>query len=290
MNLKWIAGAAACLLLTACAGMAASDAVPPVEMERSLPAPEAAVSYEEPKYDVCPFVSGNQVHAEDDEEKILAYYNYQIILLTLSNEDAVSPADAESAERNLEAFNNKMHTIHSELAEQGAAMANDAADLYNESGSLTEYYEDGVTMDAAFCGDIISVCLHRYTWTGGAHPNRYTSSYLFDLSAGQFIDPTQLAEDPEAFRAGAAALLLEKAAAHENHEEFWEDHAAVIDRWNEGTVQFSEEGMRVVYSPYEIGPYSIGETEFLLNWDELAPLLGESGLARLGQLPSDLEP
>ena len=44
----------------------------------------------------------------------------------------------------------------------------------------------------------------------GAHPNRYTSSFLFDLESGQFINPIQIAENPESFRTGAADLILSR--------------------------------------------------------------------------------
>lgn len=276
------------LLLTACSGSAASD----LTSLSGQPEPRAVdygeiipenPEYETPVYELTPVVYGSQFQSEDGAQTVLGHYNYQIILLSLSNPDSVSPADAKAAARNSEAFNTKMRTISADLVEQGNAMAADAEEIYQEFGSLTAEYEDDVDGGADFCGDIVSVYFHRSSYTGGAHPNRYSSSYLFDLAAGQFIDPIQLAEDPEAFRAGAAGLLLEQAETHGERESFWEDYAAVIDRWNESTVRFNENGMQVTYSPYEIGPYSIGEVEFSLSWEELAPLIGESGLARLGR-------
>ena len=92
------------LLLTACAGMAASDPVFPA----TQPKVPAADAYEKPEYEVLPFVSGNQFLSEDGKQAVIAVYNYQIILLSLTNESALSPADAEAAARNLEAFNSKM--------------------------------------------------------------------------------------------------------------------------------------------------------------------------------------
>ena len=62
---------------------------------------------------------GVPLHAHG-EEVTLALYNYQTILLVLHNEGAVSPEDAETAARNVEAFNAKMRTIHGELSEQKA--------------------------------------------------------------------------------------------------------------------------------------------------------------------------
>lgn len=267
-----------CMLLTACAGMAASDPAAPCGQPEAL----AAEEYEEPEYEVLPFVSSSQFRSEDEKLEVVAIYNYQTILLSLRNEDAVSPEDAEAAARNIEAFNSKMLSVSEELVEQGKAMAADAAALYGEYGALTAAYEDSVEVGADFRGDIISAYLNRSTYTGGAHPNRYTSSYLFDLEAGQFIYPTQLAEDPEAFHAGAAALLLQQAEAHPDRGSFWQDYADIIASWNEAAVRFTDEGMTVTYSPYELAPYSTGEVALTLAWEELRPLLGKAGVERLG--------
>ena len=97
-----------------------------------------------------------------------------------------------------------------------------------------------------------------------------------------------IADKPEEFRTGAAALLVEKAEALEEYQPgYWSDYADIIARWNEGTVLFDEEGMLAVYSPYLLGPYAMGEVELRLGYDELAELIGPGGLERLGvEMPS----
>lgn len=268
------------LLLAACAGLAVSDPVP-----MSVQPEETSIeaTYEEPEYGIVPFTSGNQIRPENEEEGVLALYNYQIVLLELRNADKVSPADAEAAERNIEVFNGKMRSVLEELVEQGTTIGKDAREVYREYGALPTEYEDDAAMRADFCGSIVSLCLDRSSYTGGAHPNTYTVSYLFDLEAGQFIDITQLAEDPEAFRAGAAELLVEKAEQHAERACFWEDCDSVIARWNEAGLAFDGQGLTVIFSPYELAPYASGEITFHLSWEELEPLLGPGGMERLGQ-------
>lgn len=247
----------------------------------SLPEPLEAKVFVKPEYEILPFTSGSQIRAED--ETVVAHCSYQVILLGLQNEEDVSPEAAEAAARNVAVFNEKMRTVHTELAEQGTVFGEDAVAAYEEFGSLAAEYEDDADIGADFCGDIVSAVLRRSSYTGGAHPNRYAASYLFDLTAGQFIDPTQVADDPEAFRTGASELLLEKAAAHRDQEAFWQDYASILSRWNEGTVRFDSEGMWVIYSPYELGPYAIGDVELVLSWEELEPLIGPGGMAKLGR-------
>lgn len=279
MKKRWLVLPAVCMLLLAgCAGLALFDPAPSWEEQE---APQAAETYEEPVYEIVPFTTGNQLRSEDG--KLLAVYNYQIVLLTLNNADAVSPADAETAERNIEAFNSRMRTVTDEMAEQGQAMAADAAEVYKEYGFLAAEYEDDAETSAVFCGEILSVCLRRGSYTGGAHPNSYVSGYLFDLASGQFIlEPSQLADDPAAFQAGAAELLIEKAD-HDGPGGYWEDYQDIIRGGSGGATLFNEEGMRVVYASYELGPYAIGEVELRLDWEELAPLLGPDCMARLGR-------
>lgn len=262
--------AAYLLFLAAHAGFGAA---PPAEREQVLSMPTAAAEYQRPDYAVTPVSASGAFRAKDGKREV-ASYSCQTLRLSLKNPEELSQAEREAGERNIAAFNTKMEAVQEDLVRQGEAMASDALAAWDDFGSLTASYEDEAAMDGVFCGDILSACLYRWSYTGGAHPNSYADSYLFDLRIGQFIDPTQVAEDPEAFRAGAAELLLEKAEAHGERESFWKDYADVIARWNEGTVQFTGEGMRVIYSPYELGPYSVGEVELLLTYEELTPLLG----------------
>ena len=263
------------LLLTACAGRALSDPMPAAE--ETAP---AETEYQRPEYEIVPFTTGNQVQAEDGT--VLAHYNYQTLRLALHNEDGVSPGDAETAARNLEAFNEKMCSVTEDLMKQGGAMAEEAAAVNESFGSRAMEYEDDAETSAVFSGDIISVCLRRYSYTGGAHPNHYILGWLFDLGTGQFIlDPSQLAEDPAAFHDGAAELLIGKADIGASGG-YWDDYQDIIRSGHGGVTLFDEAGMTVLYAPYELGPYAIGEVELRLSWEELEPLLGESGMARLG--------
>ena len=40
--------------------------------------------------------------------------------------------------------------------------------------------------------------------------------------------------------------------------------------------------MLVIFSRYELGPYSMGSVELRLSYEELADLVGPGGMARLG--------
>lgn len=234
-------------------------------------------AYEEPVYVFEQTEAQEEYPAGDGE--VGARYSCQLLMLTVSNQDRLSPEDAGAAARCAENFNSRMHSLMIDAVGAGQTLK----ELAEGVDSAAETYYDETEASCVQTGQIVSVRVDNTSYTGGAHPNRYAVSYLFDLEAGQFIDPLQLADDPEALRTGAAALLLEKAEEHPVFDSFWQDYPDLIAQWNEGTVLFDGAGMKVVYSPYEIAPYGMGDVELLLTWEELAPLLGAEGMERLGQ-------
>ncbi len=272
MRKRMIVLLAACiLLLAACAGLAASDPLPAPDQ----PAAQAE-EYEEPVYQFEETVAEEEYPASGGS--VSARYSCRLLMLSVSNLDALDSEDAEAARQNVENFNSKMHSLMIDAVDAGQTME----ELADGVESAAETYYDETEAHYFLTGQIVNIRLDNASYTGGAHPNRYAVSYLFDLEAGQFIDPLQVADNPESFHTSAVALLLEKAVAHPVFDSFWQDYPELIARWNEGTVLFDSEGMRAVYSPYVIAPYGMGDVELLLTWEELAPLIGEGGMERLG--------
>ena len=246
------------------------------------PAPQVPPAAEDvrPVYQWDTMTARNQYTAEDGTE--LMYYSYQLLTLSVPNLEELPAGAAETARHNVDNFNSKMTSLMDESVEVGQVMMEDVVQLYSEQGAAGIPFYDETSATCQQTGDILNVRVSGSSYAGGAHPNRCDVSYLFDLRSGQFIDPTQIADKPEAFRSGAAALLVEKAEALEEYRaHYWSDYAEIIEHWNEGTVLFDEDGMLVVYSPYLLGPYSMGEVELRLSYDELADLIGPGGLERL---------
>lgn len=252
---------------------------------------EAAAESTVPVYLLEPAEAFQTVRSEDKADRELASCDYQLLHLTAAVPETLPPAEAEAARRSAEIFNARMDDLMEDFAGHGAAVGRDAKRAY-QAGYLLEAYYDRVTASGVITGRIVSVRMDQSSYTGGAHPNSYVSGCLFDLESGQFIlDPAQLADDPAAFQAGAAEKLAEKAwAIRENRNAYWQDYTEIISHWNEGVVLFDEEGMLAVYSTYELGPYTMGEVELRLSWEELAELMGPAALTRFGvELPEGAE-
>ena len=240
---------------------------------------EPEVSYEEPVYQFDTVTVQDEICAEDGRK--LMEYSYQFLAMSVTNADKLSPEEQTLTETAVRNFNERMEQYMKEAEEFGRSCGEGAKDAYAQ-GFFTHEYTDEAVSGGYLCGDIVSVWIESYSYLGGAHGNSGTSSCIFDLSLGRFVDPLQ------AFRTGAAQLLIAKAEADAvNLPEYWSDYRDIISRWSDGTVIFDKTGMIVIYSPYEIGPFSMGTVELPLSYDDLAPLLGESGLQRLGVTASE---
>lgn len=221
-----------------------------------------------------------------DEESgaLYAMYRYRVPMMCVDNMDDLTEEAKGIAQRNMESFNAKMQNLLDEAVTFGEEMAEMAAeDGFATMG--TTYATDEKEMVVTQTGEILTVRVDGYYYSGGAHPLVYTSSYLFDLVLGQFIDPTQIADDPEQFRTQTAELLVAQAESlgEEYTAGFWTDYAEIIAHWNDAAVLFDAEGMTVIFSVYELGPYAMGPVELFLTYAELADAIGAGGLAHLGQ-------
>lgn len=238
-------------------------------------------AWAEPVYQLESTTEREDYTAEDGT--IILSTSYELLRLVVANGDAVSPADLAAAEQVTESFNEQMTSRMETAREMHLGTMQDAQMGY-DTGWSGEAYVDETSASAQIMGRIISVRLDNYSYYGGAHPNQYAVSISFDLDIGHTVDPTQLADDPEHLRTGVAQLLVEKADSmgEEYTSGYWSDYRDVLARWNEAAVLFSESGMVVHYSPYEIGPYAMGELELTVSYSELEPLLGTGGMEKLG--------
>ncbi|MBR2131582.1 MAG: hypothetical protein IJ955_03435 [Oscillospiraceae bacterium] len=212
-----------------------------------------------------------------------ASYRYSLPTMHVKNLEELSSGERENAKRNVSAFNERMDEILQNALTYGAEMEQEIRE-YLEEENFPFVATDGMDASVLQQGQILTVCIECYNYAGGAHPNVYTVSHTFDLSLGKFIDPTQIGDDPEVFRLGAARMLIAQAEGlgEDYTEGFWNDYQEIIASWNDAAVSFDETGMKVFFSAYELGPYAMGPVELFLSYEELTDVIGAGGLAHLG--------
>lgn len=214
---------------------------------------------------------------------LYASYSYRVPMMRIANAEDLTDDALATAQRNMESFNAYMQEVLDEAVAFGEEFAWELEGGEFAMNSTTPAADEkGMTVSQT--GQIVTVRGDGYFYGGGAHPYTYTDSYTFDLSVGQFIDPAQIGDDPEAFRLKAAALLVVRAEGlgEDYTAGYWDDYAEIISHWNEAAVLFDDAGMTVIFSAYELGPYAMGPVELFLTYDELADAIGEGGLAHLG--------
>lgn len=244
--------------------------------------PQEIVQEEEAEY-----LFENTICAEEsfllDSGEVMGYYTYALPQMSIGNEDRLSKEERTAALSRAETFNSRMRDVLEAAVRYGNEMLADHKLLVEEENGPFVVCDE---LSSTVCrsGQIISVVTQCYYYGGGVHPYSYTVTYTFDLALGQFIDPAQIGDDPESFRTAAAELLIEHAESlgEDYTEGFWADYGDIISRWNETAVIFDENGMTVIFSAYELGPYAMGPVELTLSYEELANVIGDGGLAHLG--------
>lgn len=135
---------------------------------------------------------------------------------------------------------------------------------------------------------LVSIAGEYYSFTGGAHPNTVLLGWNFDLQTGRFLHPTALGADSGEFQTKVTEEIIRQAdqRAAENGCEpatmYWEDYQDIAAQWPDYAVSFTEEGMTVTFSAYEMACYAAGAQTFSISMNFLKPYLSEDGRALLG--------
>ena len=213
----------------------------------------------------------------DDEGSLIASYSYQILRMTASD------AAPEQVKKMAGVFNDKMDELLESCLEGGKELGEWASydDRIKEDG---EYYTDELTVVWKEVGCLVSVGYDSYSYTGGTHPNIYYSSYIFDLERGTFIDPTEIADDPELLRGTVIDLIVDEIDGMDEDIQtgLFEDYINTVSLWNTYSVRLEESAMTVTFSTYALGPYALGSLSFTLPYEELHTALGSGGMEKLG--------
>ncbi len=126
------------------------------------------------------------------------------------------------------------------------------------------------SLDGRFTGGhksrkLLSYCVQRDEFTGGAHGMHDSAYNVFDLRTGELITEDDLFA--EGYREGISALMLSRLL-----EAFEEDDLFEYPKPN-GNFIVDETGITWCFNPYEIAPYAMGSLEARLSWEELKPYL-----------------
>lgn len=226
-----------------------------------------------------------------DKEPLLTY-GFHVPVLSVRREDGTQVTEAgnqkeKEALAKAQTFNTTFEQWTAEADIDGTiATAKEHLKLVKEiEGMWTGGYALDLACDVYQTERMVSVSGLYYTYTGGAHPNTYHMGWNFDLETGTFLDVKMLGEDDGLQKAVAEEILRCAGQPQDGWvpiEGYWEDHETIIADWSSYAVSFNEEGMTVIFSPYELAPYAAGAQEFHFTYEFLEPYLSAEGKLLLG--------
>ncbi|MDD3311998.1 DUF3298 and DUF4163 domain-containing protein [Pseudodesulfovibrio sp.] len=136
---------------------------------------------------------------------------------------------------------------------------------------------------AAAGGRLLSVRLHTMVYTGGAHPNNWPDTWVFDLVDGRALTLDDLFPAPGgALRILATCVRAElRATLGEMLLEEMLQSGTDPTPDNYARFVLTERGLTFFFAPYQVAPYAAGEQRVTIPMDRLAPLLRPSLAAML---------
>lgn len=128
-----------------------------------------------PVYQISPVTEEMTYTAKDGT--VLANTSYQVLEMSVSNLDELSEAGVEMARQVVGHFNQRMDKRLSDASTYGLELKEMAEDAY-ASGFFDNAYSNSVHAEATLQGRLYSIRFSSSSYSGGAHPNSYTDSYL----------------------------------------------------------------------------------------------------------------
>lgn len=200
--------------------------------------------------------------------------NYQILLSADNTYINVITDGYDALNSSLEKYNDK------EKSELIAFRDNNLEDAKETVAAMNYafYYsnESDITVSRADT-QVFSFANSVYTFLGGAHPSMYYCGVTYDSQTGAELGLKDIVTDYDKLY----KVTLEKLANYEYADGFNEDYETTVKDMFYGTGEYelsppefwlTENGMKMMFNEYAIGPYANGSTELEILYEEYPEL------------------
>lgn len=150
----------------------------------------------------------------------------------------------------------------------------------SENGSGYFYgYDSTEKVSVERCDERILSLTENYSgYTGGAHGYYGTTGYNYDVKSGAKLSISDLLEKEDEFYKEASLYICNELKQEYGEGLFPEYQETVETAWNsEYPVNWylNGTGIVVVYNPYEVGPYAMGQAQVTLPYAEFSQYIKE---------------
>lgn len=124
---------------------------------------------------------------------------------------------------------------------------------------------------------LVSIELPAYTYTGGAHPNSFTSLINIDLAKQKVLERDDIIADTTSLKKiGEVAFFKAREGDDVAKDMFFWDAGYFLP----ANMALTEKGLYFYYNPYEAAPYVLGPTAYTIPYDQLDGILKSDYLAK----------
>ncbi|NRA91375.1 MAG: DUF3298 and DUF4163 domain-containing protein [Psychroserpens sp.] len=135
---------------------------------------------------------------------------------------------------------------------------------FPDSAQQWEFFVDG---EITFSSEhLICIALNTYLDTGGAHGNTNITFFNFNPETGEQFSLSELIDDSNSFSSLVEQELMKHLSAKDKGNTA-EDYFFGKDFQLPESIGFSDEGVIILYNPYEIASYSQGIIEFTIPYE-----------------------
>ena len=127
---------------------------------------------------------------------------------------------------------------------------------------------------------VLSMVYTAYTYTGGVHGSYFDTGYSFDTESGEYVTLDMLSGNFDELKAFLADYMIGLYTADKDgyySARVFADmvtdgdvNAAIAALVRDGSWYFSEDGMVIYSTIYELGPYAAGIVDFVIPYSDLA--------------------
>lgn len=218
------------------------------------------------------YKSGPEVITEGDTASSYVLIKYpttlgigaadQIIIKTIKDmqiEDLKSVIDPEGNEPSKVDINNAIDKF----------IKSSETDAKERENTFMGYFFESYA-DTNFVGnEVIGMLISSFSFTGGAHPNTYTTFLNFERSNGKLIDVNAIIQDTNAMK-----VVVKKAFDENEKKEMGADYDATAYFFDGGftlpqNYAITGKGLLCLYNPYEAAAYARGPISFTIPWRDL---------------------
>lgn len=142
-------------------------------------------------------------------------------------------------------------------------------------------YSLDIRYDVMLANDrIISVNFGRSEYTGGAHPNHYSSTLNFDLKSGQEVKLEDLFKSGSNYLKAISDYSIKdlKKRASDMTDDEWLAEGAGPKADNFSSWNLTKKGVLITFDPYQVAAYAAGPQEVLIPYSVIKEMLSDKSV------------